>query len=53
MFEFKARIPLEKDLVIKIKDYDLIGSDDSTNLFKYPINLYLNSTFQIDLFFIQ
>ena len=33
MFEFKARLPLEKDLVIKVMDYDLIGSDDSTNCF--------------------
>ena len=28
MFELKALIPLEKDLVISIKDYDLIGTDD-------------------------
>jgi hypothetical protein len=28
MFELKAELPIEKDLKIQIKDYDLIGSDD-------------------------
>ena len=28
MFELKATIPMEKDLTIQIKDYDLIGTDD-------------------------
>ena len=28
MFELKAFIPLDKDLLIQVKDYDLIGSDD-------------------------
>ena len=28
MFEIKARLPVEKDLYIRIKDYDLIGTDD-------------------------
>ena len=28
MFEIKAIIPLEKDLYIRIKDYDLFGTDD-------------------------
>lgn len=27
-FEMKARIPLEKDLKIRVMDYDLIGSND-------------------------
>jgi hypothetical protein len=29
MFEFKAILPLKKDLCIKIKDYDLVSSDDT------------------------
>ena len=28
MFELKAQIPIDKDLYISIKDYDLITSDD-------------------------
>lgn len=28
MFELKAYIPLDKDLHVCIKDYDLIGTDD-------------------------
>ena len=28
MFEMKATLPLDKDLLIQIVDYDLIGSDD-------------------------
>ncbi|XP_067657682.1 myoferlin-like isoform X1 [Haliotis asinina] len=28
MFDIKASIPLEKDLIIRVKDYDLISSDD-------------------------
>ena len=28
MFELKARLPLDKDLVISVRDYDMIGSDD-------------------------
>ena len=28
MFELKATMPLDKDLIIQIKDFDLIGSDD-------------------------
>lgn len=32
MFELKAHIPLDKDLVIKVMDYDLIGGDDSIKL---------------------
>ena len=28
MFEMKAVLPLDKDLLIQIVDYDLIGSDD-------------------------
>jgi dysferlin len=28
MFEFKARIPIEKDLKIKVMDYDMVSSDD-------------------------
>ena len=28
MFELKAMLPLDKDLKIQIKDYDLIGTDD-------------------------
>ena len=28
MFELKVVLPLQKDLCIRIKDYDLIGSDD-------------------------
>ncbi|XP_029655596.1 dysferlin-like [Octopus sinensis] len=29
MFELKAKIPIEKDLIIKVKDYDVIGKDDT------------------------
>ena len=28
MFELKATLPLDKDLVISIKDYDLMSTDD-------------------------
>lgn len=28
MFELKAIIPIEKDLTIQVKDYDLLGTDD-------------------------
>ena len=28
MFEIKATIPIVKDLYIRIKDYDLFGTDD-------------------------
>ena len=28
MFEFTAKIPVEKDLTITVMDYDLISSDD-------------------------
>ena len=28
MFEVKAMMPIDKDLLIQIKDYDLIGTDD-------------------------
>ena len=28
MFELKAMMPIDKDLLIQIKDYDLIGTDD-------------------------
>ena len=28
MFEFTAKIPVEKDLTISVMDYDLISSDD-------------------------
>ena len=28
MFQIKASLPLEKDLIIRIKDYDLITADD-------------------------
>jgi hypothetical protein len=28
MFEFKATLPLQKDLCIRVKDYDLISSDE-------------------------
>ena len=28
MFEFNAKIPVEKDLTITVMDYDLISSDD-------------------------
>lgn len=28
MFEIVASIPLEKDLLLRVKDYDLISSDD-------------------------
>ena len=28
MFELKVTLPVEKDLCIRVKDYDLIGSDE-------------------------
>ena len=28
MFELKAVMPIDKDLVVSIKDYDVIGTDD-------------------------
>ncbi len=28
MFELKAMLPLEKDLIIRVKDYDLLSKDD-------------------------
>jgi len=28
MFELKTKIPLTKDLIIRIKDWDLLSSDD-------------------------
>ncbi len=28
VFEFQARIPVEKDLKIKVMDYDMVSSDD-------------------------
>ena len=28
MFELKALLPIEKDLEVSVRDYDLIGSDD-------------------------
>ena len=28
MFEMKATLPMDKDLYIQIKDYDLLSSDD-------------------------
>ncbi|XP_041370601.1 myoferlin-like isoform X3 [Gigantopelta aegis] len=28
LFELTARIPIEKDLIVRVKDYDLISSDD-------------------------
>lgn len=28
MFEFTAKIPVEKDLTVSVMDYDLISSDD-------------------------
>lgn len=28
MFELKANIPIEKDLIIRVKDYDLLSTDD-------------------------
>ncbi len=28
MFELKATLPMDKDLVLRVKDYDLIGTDD-------------------------
>jgi len=28
MFELKTALPIHKDLNIRIKDYDLLGSDD-------------------------
>ena len=28
MFELKAMMPLDKDLYIRIKDYDLLSTDD-------------------------
>lgn len=29
MFEVKATLPIEKDLYVRVKDYDLVGSDDT------------------------
>lgn len=28
MFEIKTTLPIDKDLYIRVKDYDLLGSDD-------------------------
>lgn len=28
MFELKATLPIQKDLEVRIKDYDLLGTDD-------------------------
>lgn len=28
MFELRGSLPLDKDLTVAIKDYDLVGSDD-------------------------
>ena len=28
MFELKAIMPIDKDLLVNIKDYDVIGTDD-------------------------
>lgn len=28
MFELTARLPVHKDLIIRVKDYDIISSDD-------------------------
>lgn len=29
MFEVKAILPIDKDLYVRVKDYDLVGSDDT------------------------
>lgn len=29
MFEVKVSLPIEKDLFIRVKDYDVVGSDDT------------------------
>lgn len=29
MFEVKVSLPIEKDLFIRVKDYDVVGADDT------------------------
>lgn len=55
MFELKTTLPIHKDLYIRIKDYDLLGSDDiigetvidleNRNLSKYRATVGLPKTY--------
>ena len=42
MFELKAIMPIDKDLLVSIKDYDIIGTDDIIGQTKVDLeNRYL------------
>jgi hypothetical protein len=46
MFEFKTMLPQQKDLCIRVKDYDLISLDDVIGKIKYKTS-FLNFGFCI------
>jgi hypothetical protein len=46
MFEFKTTLPQQKDLCIRVKDYDLISLDDVIGKIKYKTS-FLNLRFCI------
>jgi hypothetical protein len=46
IFEFKTTLPQQKDLCIRVKDYDLISLDDVIGKIKYKTS-FLNLRFCI------
>ncbi len=46
MFELKCTIPVEKDLYVRVRDYDLIGTDDTVGETKIDLENRLMTKFR-------